>query len=100
MTTSMAVHNVSGIVVISYYPANSHSICLGFTRSDNTEVVETTLYGMSEAVALSFLMAVSEAVGATEMTRVYLPDGTISLKEYLTERAVHKALEVNDENAV
>lgn len=92
MTVSVSVHNVSGIRVRSYYPSNSHSICLSFPRSNGTEEADTTLYGMSENTALDFLIALSKATGVTEMTRVYLPDGSISLQEYLTERAVHKAL--------
>jgi len=93
MTVSLSIHNVSGITVSSYYPANSHSICLSFPRSDGTEMVENTLYGMTENVALGFLIAVSKSIGATEMTRVYTPTGTISLRDYLTERSVHKALD-------
>ena len=93
MTVSVSVHNVSGICVSSYYPSNSHSICLSFPRNNGTEAAETTLYGITEATALDFLIALSKTTGVTEMTRVYLPDSTITLQEYLTERAVHKALD-------
>ena len=93
MTVSVSVHNVSVIRVSSYYPSNSHSICLSFPRSNGTEEAETTIYGIAETTALDFLTALSKAAGVTEMTRVYTPSGTISLQEYLTERAVHQAIE-------
>ena len=95
MTASLSVHEVEGIVVRSYYPGNSHSVCLGFPRNDSREEVQTDLYGMSEERALAFLVAMSEVAGATEMTSVYTGNGTITLQEYLTERAVHQALEAD-----
>jgi hypothetical protein len=55
---------------------------------------------MNEERALAFLVAMSKVTGATEMTNVYTANGTIALQEYMTERAVHKALEVTNENAV
>lgn len=93
MTASLSVHEVYNIVVRSYYPSNSHSICLGFPRNDSREEVQTDLYGMNEARALAFLVAMSKVTGATEMTSVYTANGTITLQEYMTERAVHKALD-------
>ena len=93
MAVSVSVHNVSHISVASYYPGNSNSITLSFPRKDGSEVAETTVYGIAETTALDFLTALSKAVGVTEMTRVYTPSGTISLQEYLTERAVHQAIE-------
>ena len=95
MTASLSVHGVEGIVVRSYYPSNSHSVCLGFPRSDSREEVQTDLFGMNEERALAFLVAMSKVAGATEMTNVYTGNGTITLQEYLTERAVHLALEAD-----
>lgn len=92
MAISVSVHNVSHVRVESYYPANSHSITLSFPRTNGSEAAETTLYGMSENTALDLLNAISKAIGATEMTRVYTPTGTISLHEYMTERAVHREM--------
>lgn len=92
MTASLSVHEVEGIVVRSYYPGNSHSVCLGFPRNDSREEVQIDLYGMSEERALAFLVAMSKVTGATEMANIYTGDGTINLQEYLTERAVHMAL--------
>jgi hypothetical protein len=100
MTASLSVHEVEGIVVRSYYPGNSHSVCLGFPRNDSREEVHIDLYGMNEERALAFLVAMSKVTGATEMTNVYTANGTIALQEYMTERAVHNALEVTNENAV
>lgn len=100
MTASLSVHGVDGIVVRSYYPGNSHSLCLGFPRKEGREEVQIDLFSMDEERALAFLVAMSTVTGATEMTSIYTENGTITLQEYMTERAVHKALEVTDENAV
>jgi len=94
MTASLSVHRVANITVRSYYPGNSHSICLGFPRKDDLEEVQIDLFDMSEERALAFLTAMSGITGATIGATVYNVSGggNMSLYDYLTERQVHKAL--------
>lgn len=94
MATSLSVHRVAGISVRSYYPGNSHSICLAFPRRDDRDEVQIDLFDLEEGRALAFLTAMTGVLGATIGTVVYNVSGggNMSLHDYLTERQVHKAL--------
>lgn len=86
MTISTNIHGVEGIRADNYYPGNAHSVRLRIEARG--AAWEITTFDLTEAKALAVLHALGD-----EMTTVYTPTGTISLRDYLTERSVHKALD-------
>lgn len=94
MTTSSFLHGVSGVVVETYSPLNCHAITLQIRRGDR-EDARITLFDLPEDRALALVFALHD-----EDSVIHSSHGKVMAKDYFTERAVHKALEVSDEDAV
>lgn len=86
MTITTNIHQVQSVRADNYYPGNSHSVRL---RIEAKGVAwEITTFDLPEDKAMALVQALGD-----DMTTVYAPAGTISLRDYLTERSVHKALD-------
>lgn len=88
MTISTNIHGVDRIRADNYYPGNAHSVRLRI--EGNGVAWDITTFDLTEEKALAVMQALGD-----DMSTVYTPSGTVSLRDYLTERSVHKALEID-----
>jgi hypothetical protein len=86
MNISTNIHSVLSVRADNYYPDNSHSVRLRI--EGKTGAWEITTFDLPEDKALALVQALGD-----ELTTVYTPAGTVSLRDYIAERQVYNAIE-------